>query len=191
MIGFGWALRDPARRAAAGDHQHRLVPAAAGQAFPARAGDGPRSAARRLADPSLQPVRARAAWFGTTRSLPKDVRGLCQRTTADQRDQHAALHAGHPAARGRPRDARGPGRRGRVARYADRPAFIAWGLQDFVFDWHFLAGFRGGAAERRGARVRRCRPLRAGRPPRVLVPAIRRFLDKHPLDKHLRCRRWL
>ncbi|PJK01944.1 alpha/beta hydrolase [Lysobacteraceae bacterium NML03-0222] len=26
--------------------------------------------------------------------------------------------------------------------YADRPAFIGWGLRDFVFDHHFLAGFQ-------------------------------------------------
>src|SRR3546814_14957150 len=30
----------------------------------------------------------------------------------------------------------------RLGEFADRPAFIGWGLRDFVFDRHFLAGFR-------------------------------------------------
>src|SRR3546814_20180574 len=30
----------------------------------------------------------------------------------------------------------------RLSGFADRPAFIGWGLRDFVFDRHFLAGFR-------------------------------------------------
>src|SRR3546814_20645155 len=30
----------------------------------------------------------------------------------------------------------------RLSGFADRHAFIGWGLRDFVFDRHFLAGFR-------------------------------------------------
>jgi cis-3-alkyl-4-acyloxetan-2-one decarboxylase len=30
----------------------------------------------------------------------------------------------------------------RLHEFADRPALIAWGMQDFVFDHHFLQGFR-------------------------------------------------
>jgi haloalkane dehalogenase len=33
-----------------------------------------------------------------------------------------------------------PARR-RLHEFSDRPAFIAWGLRDFVFDRHFLDGF--------------------------------------------------
>lgn len=29
-----------------------------------------------------------------------------------------------------------------LARFADRPALIVWGLRDFVFDWRFLDGWR-------------------------------------------------
>ncbi|MEG3193581.1 alpha/beta hydrolase, partial [Lysobacter sp. D1-1-M9] len=64
--------------------------------------------------------------------------------------------------------------------YADRPAFIGWGLADFVFDHHFLAGFQAAlpraevhAFEDAGHYV-----LEDKAP--VLVPAIRRFLDANP-----------
>ena len=65
--------------------------------------------------------------------------------------------------------------------YADRPAFIGWGLRDFVFDRHFLDGFRKALPR---AIVRDFED--AGHyvledKHEVLVPAIRRFLDAHPL----------
>jgi len=65
--------------------------------------------------------------------------------------------------------------------YADRPAFIGWGLRDFVFDRHFLAGFTTALP---GAQVHAFED--AGHyvledKAAVLVPAIRTFLDTHPM----------
>ena len=69
----------------------------------------------------------------------------------------------------------------RLPDFVDRPAFIGWGLQDFVFDHHFLDGFRRAlpraqvqAFDDAGHYVMEDK---AG----VLVPAIRAFLDGHPL----------
>jgi haloalkane dehalogenase len=69
----------------------------------------------------------------------------------------------------------------RLHAVADRPAFIGWGLRDFVFDRHFLDGFRRAlpraevhAFEDAGHFVLEDRRA-------VLVPAIRDFLDRHPL----------
>ncbi|HTA64616.1 MAG TPA: alpha/beta fold hydrolase [Xanthomonadaceae bacterium] len=69
----------------------------------------------------------------------------------------------------------------RLSGFADRPAFIGWGLRDFVFDWHFLDGFTQAlpnaqvhAFEDAGHYV--LEDKRA-----VLVPAIRAFLEAHPL----------
>ncbi|HEY2344729.1 MAG TPA: alpha/beta fold hydrolase [Xanthomonadaceae bacterium] len=69
----------------------------------------------------------------------------------------------------------------RLGEFADRPTFIGWGLRDFVFDWHFLAGFTRALPE---AEVRAFEDashyvLEDKRD--VLVPAIRAFLDAHPL----------
>ena len=69
----------------------------------------------------------------------------------------------------------------RLPEFADRPAFIGWGLRDFVFDRHFLEGFRAAlpraevmAFEDAGHYVLEDRQAE-------LVPAIRAFLDRNPL----------
>lgn len=69
----------------------------------------------------------------------------------------------------------------RLREYAARPAFIGWGLRDFVFDQHFLDGFVRAlpdaevhAFEDAGHYVLEDKHA-------VLVPAMRRFLDAHPL----------
>lgn len=69
----------------------------------------------------------------------------------------------------------------RLHDYADRPAFIGWGLRDFVFDRHFLDGFTSAlpnadvhAFEDAGHYVLEDKHA-------ALVPAIRAFLDAHPL----------
>ena len=69
----------------------------------------------------------------------------------------------------------------RLPEFADRPAFIGWGLQDFVFDKHFLADFRAAlpnaevtAFEDAGHYVLEDKQA-------ILVPAIRKFLDANPL----------
>lgn len=69
----------------------------------------------------------------------------------------------------------------RLHEYAGLPAFIGWGLKDFVFDHHFLERFR---AELPGAEVMAFDD--AGHyvledKHEVLVPAIRAFLDRNPL----------
>lgn len=65
--------------------------------------------------------------------------------------------------------------------FADRPAFIGWGLRDFVFDKHFLDGFTAALpqAEQRifGDAGHYVLEDKAD----VLVPAIRHFLDAHPV----------
>lgn len=69
----------------------------------------------------------------------------------------------------------------RLPAYADRPAFVGWGLRDFVFDHHFLNGFQRAlpaadvhAFEDAGHYVLEDKH-------EVLVPAMRRFLDSNPI----------
>jgi cis-3-alkyl-4-acyloxetan-2-one decarboxylase len=69
----------------------------------------------------------------------------------------------------------------RLAGFADRPAFIGWGLRDFVFDRHFLAGF-----EQAFPRAEKQVYADAGHyvledRHEVLVPRIRDFLDRTPV----------
>jgi haloalkane dehalogenase len=70
----------------------------------------------------------------------------------------------------------------RLREFADRPSFIGWGLQDFVFDRHFLEVFVRAlpnsevqAFEDAGHYVLQDKRMQ-------LVSAIRDFLAAHPLD---------
>ncbi|MCL6713109.1 alpha/beta fold hydrolase [Pseudomonas sp. R2.Fl] len=69
----------------------------------------------------------------------------------------------------------------RLPEFADRPALLGWGLKDFVFDQHFLAGFRAAlpqaevhAWDDAGHYVLEDKAAE-------LVPLIRDFLERHPL----------
>ena len=65
--------------------------------------------------------------------------------------------------------------------YADRPAFIAWGLRDFVFDRHFLDGFRRALPRARVHALDDAGHYVLEDRHETLVPAIRAFLDANPL----------
>ena len=65
--------------------------------------------------------------------------------------------------------------------FADRPAFIGWGLKDFVFDRHFLDGFRAALPEAQVHAFADAGHYVLEDKAAELVPAIRSFLDAHPL----------
>ncbi|MNN79220.1 hypothetical protein D3C81_1958440 [compost metagenome] len=65
--------------------------------------------------------------------------------------------------------------------FADRPAFIGWGLRDFVFDRHFLDGFRAALPQAEVMAFEDAGHYVLEDKAEVLVPAIRDFLDRHPL----------
>ena len=69
----------------------------------------------------------------------------------------------------------------KLPEYADRPAFIGWGLEDFVFDKHFLAGFQRALPDAEQHVFADAGHYVLEDKAEVLVPAIRRFLDRHPL----------
>jgi pimeloyl-ACP methyl ester carboxylesterase len=65
--------------------------------------------------------------------------------------------------------------------YADRPAFLGWGLRDFVFDEHFLDGFRTALPQAESHVFPDAGHYVLEDKADVLVPAIRTFLDANPL----------
>jgi len=69
----------------------------------------------------------------------------------------------------------------KLPEYADRPVFIGWGLRDFVFDRHFLDGFRAALPQAEVHAFEDANHYVLEDKAEVLVPAIRRFLDTHPL----------
>jgi len=61
--------------------------------------------------------------------------------------------------------------------FADRPAFIAWGLKDFVFNRHFLARFYADLPRANIMAFEDARHYVLEDKHEILVPAIRQFLD--------------
>jgi haloalkane dehalogenase len=65
--------------------------------------------------------------------------------------------------------------------YRDRPAFIGWGLQDFVFDQDFLAHFVKDLPNATQKIYGDAGHYVLEDKHEELVPAIRQFLDRHPI----------
>jgi haloalkane dehalogenase len=126
-----------------------------------------------------------AAWLGTRRRLPAAVRRAYIAPYTGWRNAIATLRFMQdiPLREGDPAWPLVAEAGRRLHEFADRPAFIGWGLRDFVFDRHFLEGFRRAlpdaevhAFEDAGHYVLEDRH-------EVLVPAIRAFLDANPIRR--------
>ena len=183
MVGFGWALRDPARVRRLVVTNTAAFPLPAAKRFPARLAMGRDSRVGGWLIRRFNLFARGAARFGTVRRLQRDVRRAYAGVYDGWANAIATLRFMqdiplHPGDRAWPLlKAVEAGLRG----YADRPAFLAWGLRDFVFDRHFLEGFRRAlpqaevhAFDDAGHYVLEDRH-------EVLVPAIRAFLERHPL----------
>ena len=69
----------------------------------------------------------------------------------------------------------------RLPSFADRPAFIGWGLKDFVFDHHFLKGFEDALPRAEKQIYEDAGHYVLEDKHEVLVPRIRDFLDRNLL----------
>ncbi|GIX35951.1 MAG: haloalkane dehalogenase [Lysobacteraceae bacterium] len=184
MIGFGWALARP-------EAVRRLVitntaafPLPAAKPLPWQLRLGRDTALGALLIRGLNAFAEGAARQGVVHPLPAAVRRAYCAPYDSWRHRIATLRFVQDIPLG-PGDRAWPlveeaGRR--LSEFADRPCLIGWGLADFVFDRHFLDGFTRAlpdaevhAFEDAGHYV-----LEDARD--RLVPAIRAFLDRHPLD---------
>jgi cis-3-alkyl-4-acyloxetan-2-one decarboxylase len=183
MIGFGWALSHAAQVKRLVITNTAAFPLPASKPMPWQLSFGRDSRIGGALIRSLNLFSAGASWLGVERRMPADVRrayvapydSWASRISTLRFMQDIPLREG---------DAAWPlvaeaGRR--LHAFADRPAFIGWGLRDFVFDRDFLAAFRDAlpraqvmAFDDAGHYVMEDRH-------EVLVPAIRGFLDANPL----------
>lgn len=183
MIGFGWALRDPSRVRRLVITNTAAFPLPAAKRFPKRLALGRDSKIGGWAIRRFNLFARGAALYGTVRTLPQDVV-----------QAYSGVYDGWTSAISTLRFMQdiplGEGDRAwsllqavaaQLPAYADRPAFIAWGLRDFVFDRHFLDGFRAAlpAAEVHPYRDAGHYVLEDLHD--QLVPMIRTFLDANPL----------
>ena len=183
MIGFGWALRHMARVRRLVVLNTAAFPLPKAKPMPWRLSLGRDSKLGGWLIRRFNLFARGAAWFGTRRPLPADVRhgyiapyngwGNAISTLRFMQDI--------PLAEG---DAAWPlvveaGRR--LPEYADRPVFIGWGLRDFVFDRHFLKGFTEALPGAQVVAFEDAGHYVLEDKHEVLVPAIREFLDSNPL----------
>ena len=132
---------------------------------------------------SFNAFSAGASWLGVERKMPADVRRAYVAPYDTWANRIATIRFMQDIPLG-PQDKAWPlleasGKA--LPSFADRPVFLGWGLKDFVFDEHFLDGFRAAlpnaevhAYEDAGHYVLEDKH-------EILVPLIRDFLDRHPL----------
>jgi haloalkane dehalogenase len=183
MIGFGWALRHSARVRRLVILNTAAFPLPKEKRMPLRLRMGRDSKLGGWMIRRFNLFARGAAMIGTKRTLPKDVRaayagvyqGWDQAISTLRFMQDIPLAPGDkawPLVEASAKALHG---------YADRPAFIGWGLRDFVFDKHFLHGFQRALPKAHVHAFKDAGHYILEDKHEVLVPAIRDFLDKHPL----------
>lgn len=182
MIGFGWALSHAAS-------VRRLVilntgafPLPEAKPMPWRLSLGRDSRVGGWLIRRFNLFARGAAWIGTRRRLPADVRNAYSAVYDGWDAAIATLRFMQdiPLAAGDRAWALVEEAGRRLHEFADRPAFIGWGLGDFVFDHHFLARFRDELPDAEVHAFADAGHYVLEDRHEVLVPAIRRFLDNHP-----------
>lgn len=185
MVGFGWALRDPARVRRLVVLNTAAFPLPADKPMPWQLSLGRDSRIGGFLIRAFNLFARGAAWTGTERSLPRDVRRAYIAPYTGWRNAIGTLRFMQDIPLGEG-DRAWPllAESARVLpQYADRPVFIGWGLRDFVFDRHFLDGFTRALPNAQVHAFEDANHYVLEDRHEVLVPAIRAFLDANPLPR--------
>ena len=134
MIGFGWALRDPSRVKRLVITNTAAFPLPAAKTFPKRLAMGRDSRLGGWLIRRFNLFARGAAWFGTERSLPKDVRAAYAGVYDgwDRAISTLRFMQDIPLGEGDAAWALLKASEAQLPHYADRPAFIGWGLRDYA-----------------------------------------------------------
>ena len=180
MIGFGWALEHRAQVGRLVITNTAAFPMPAAKPMPWQIALGRDYTVGEWVVRGFNAFSAGASWFGVERRMPADVRAAYVAPYDSWANRISTIRFMQDIPLG-PKDRAwslvdAAGRH--LPDYADRPAFIGWGLKDFVFDRHFLDGFRAALPQAEvtafadaGHYVLEDRHER-------LVPEIRDFLDR-------------
>ena len=182
-IGFGWALRDPSKVKRLVITNTGAFPLPAAKKFPNRIAMGRDSRLGGWLIRRFNLFARGAARLGTVRRLPKDVREAYAGVYDGWNNAISTLRFMQDIPLGEG-DAAWPlvkAMEATLPAYADRPAFIGWGLEDFVFDRHFLDGFREALPNAEVRAFDDANHYVLEDKHEILVPEIRRFLDANPL----------
>ena len=183
MIGFGWALSHAAQVKRLVILNTAAFPLPADKPMPWQLQLGRDSTLGTVLIRGFNAFAQIASYAGVARRMPSDVRrayvapydSWASRIATLRFVQDIPLHEGALAwalveAAGR-----------RLPEFADRPAFIGWGLRDFVFDRHFLHGFQRALPQAEVHAFDDADHYVLEDKHEVLVPLIRSFLDTHAI----------
>ncbi|TCZ82418.1 alpha/beta fold hydrolase [Lysobacter sp. N42] len=182
MIGFGWALSHMPQVERLVILNTAAFPLPAAKPMPWRLSFGRDSTLGAWAIRRFNLFARGASRFGVSRPMPRAVRdaydapyhGWTNAISTIRFMQDIPLREGDRAWPLLEQVGR------RLPEFADRPAFIGWGLRDFVFDRHFLEGFRRALPRAEVHAFEDANHYVLEDRHEVLVPAIRRFLEANP-----------
>ena len=183
MIGFGWALSHMVQVRRLVVTNTAAFPMPAGKPMPWQIALGRDFHVGELVIRGFNAFSGGASYFGVERRMPRDVRRAYVAPYDSWKNRISTIRFMQDIPlsdkdRAWPLvEASGL----RLHEYADRPAFIGWGLKDFVFDRHFLERFRADLPQAEVMAFDDAGHYVLEDKHEVLVPAIRRFLDAHPL----------
>ena len=183
MIGFGWALThaEQVKRLVITNTAAFPLPSAKKMPWQLSLGRDSRFGAFLIR--AFNAFSGGASYLGVENRMPTDVRrayvspydSWANRISTLRFMQDIPLHPGDKAwalveSAGQ-----------KLPQFADRPAFIGWGLKDFVFDQHFLAGFARALPQAEVTAFEDAGHYVLEDKAAELVPAIRAFLDRNRL----------
>ncbi|NIJ77442.1 haloalkane dehalogenase [Xanthomonas campestris] len=183
MIGFGWALSHHAQVKRLVITNTAAFPLPAEKPMPWQIAMGRHWGPGEWFIRTFNAFSSGASWFGVSRRMPADVRGAYVAPYDNWRNristirfmQDIPLSPADQAWSLLERSAQA------LPSFADRPAFIAWGLRDICFDKHFLAGFRKALPNAEVTAFDDANHYVLEDKHEVLVPAIRAFLERNRL----------
>lgn len=183
MIGFGWALSHAAQVKRLVITNTAAFPLPAAKQMPWQLSLGRDSKFGAFIIRAFNAFSGGASYLGVENKMPAEVRAAyvapydswAHRISTVRFMQDIPLREGDRAW-GLVQEA---GRR--LPEFADRPAFIGWGLKDFVFDRHFLDGFRAALPDAEVMAFEDAGHYVLEDKQGELVPAIRAFLERNPL----------
>lgn len=180
MIGFGWALSHAAQVKRLVITNTAAFPLPAAKKMPWQLSFGRDSRMGALAIRGFNAFSGIASYVGVEKRMPADVRRAYVAPYDSWANRIATLRFVQDIPLSE-RDAAWPlvaevGKR--LAEFADRPAFIGWGLRDFVFDKHCLQGFTDALPRAETMTFDDAGHYVLEDKHKVLVPAIRAFLDR-------------
>lgn len=183
MIGLGWALRDTARVARMVILNTAAFPLPAEKPMPWQLRLGRDSRLGALAIRGFNAFSSAASFVGVEQRMPSEVRAAYVAPYNSWANRIATLRFVQDIPLG-------PGDRAwsiveeagrRLPEFADRPAMLVWGLQDFVFDAHFLRGFEQRLPDAESLIFDDAGHYVLEDKAAIIVPRVRDFLARHPI----------